>query len=45
MVDRKDNENVLIKLYILIVTEIKKENLPTNYKFLGNRIVYDETWD
>lgn len=45
MINREDNKNVLIKLFILIVIKIKKKDLPISYNSLGKRIIYDKAWD
>lgn len=38
LVNKKDNENILIKLPILIMIKVDKKNLFTNYKFFDNKI-------
>ena len=39
MIDREDDEDVPMKLSMLIVTEAKKKNLLTGYKSLSRRII------
>lgn len=42
MVDKKNDENIPMKLSTLMKMEVDKESLPTSYKFFNNRLVYDK---
>lgn len=41
----EDGEDVPLKLSTLVVAEVEKENLLTEYKSVGDGIVYNEEWD
>lgn len=45
MIDGRKDENILIELFILIVTRIDNRDLFTSYKFVKNGIIYDKIWD
>lgn len=41
----EDGEDVPLKLSTLVVAKVEKENLLTEYKSVGDGIVYNEEWD
>lgn len=42
VIDKKDDKNILMKLFILIITNINNRSLATSYKFIGYKIIYDK---
>ena len=45
IIDRKDNKNISIELFTIIMTKIDKKSLLIGYKFIKNRIIYNKIWD
>lgn len=45
VINRKNEKNISIKLFIIIVIKVYKKSLLISYKFIKDKIVYNKTWD
>lgn len=45
VIDRKNDKDVLIELFTLIITKIDNRSLSIGYRFVKDRIIYNKVWN